>query len=105
MVNLSINYISHKCAFNEYFFSSSYLSLKDPIFLQLFPLPQSILEPGYYQDGEFGIRLETIVMTTKVDLPVSKPAKVVHIMNFTLFSKLGFVHTELLSNNDTRILH
>ena len=64
-------------------------------------MPQSILEPGYYQDGEFGIRLETIVMTTKVDLPVSKPAKVVQIRNFTLFSELRFVHTELLSVSDT----
>ena len=63
-------------------------------------MPQSILEPGYYQDGEFGIRLETIVMTTKVDLPVSKQAKVVQI-NFTLFSELRFVHTELLSVSDT----
>ena len=28
-------------------------------------------EPGYYEDGEFGIRLETIVMTTKVDTKVT----------------------------------
>ena len=35
------------------------------IFLCLFS------EPGYYEDGKFGIRLETIVMTTEVETPVS----------------------------------
>ncbi len=28
-------------------------------------------EPGYYQDGEFGIRLETIVTVVEKKLPVS----------------------------------
>ena len=70
---LSINYIlGIICAFN-----------KTQFFIPIRKIPtissfaQSILEPGYYQDGEFGIRLETIVMTTKLDLPVSKPSKVV----------------------------
>lgn len=30
-----------------------------------------VLEPGYYKDGEFGIRLENIVYVKKVDTKVS----------------------------------
>jgi len=28
-----------------------------------------ILEPGYYQDGEFGIRLEDIILSVKANTP------------------------------------
>ena len=43
-------------------------------------------EPGYYEKGNFGIRLETVLMTVeKNDLPYGRKSSKLKICRFTIF--------------------
>ena len=45
-------------------------------------------EPGYYEDGEFGIRIENIILVKEVELKVNM------CTFFILISQLKFQHFE-----------
>jgi hypothetical protein len=53
--------------------------------LHINDIRKCILEPGYYEDGEFGIRLETAVVVVNASTPVCE-----QFLNMKSFKELIF---------------